>query len=347
MADMECLNNENHLESDLSNEAQITSEMDKIIEVVKKYIGSETDDIKISVDNEEYVISATFTKKAIENMGKVDDILVNNESVLGEDKVARVNVPTKLSQLTNDSGLIDNTVNNLVNYYTKNETYTRVEVLELVADIPKFSVQIVSTLPTENISSTTIYLLAVEGGDSNNYYEEYLYANGKLELIGTTKIDLSNYYTKAEIDTIVQEAIGNVKLPDNLVTTDTEQNIDAKKIIAGDKTIVLDTLDNYTYTSKIRFITTSGERNLIAPYRAGAILIGDINNPATVLIAGNLLSFGNKSLGEPLNKWKDLYLSGNLSDGTNSISVSDLASIKTQIGEVDTLLTNLNTGEGV
>ena len=210
MADMECLNNENHLESDLSNEAQITSEMDKIIEVVKKYDGATTDDIIVSVDNNKYTISATFTKHAIENMGKVDDILVNNESVIDEDKVARINVPTKLSQLTNDAGLIDNTVNNLVNYYNKSNTYTKSEVLALVADIPKFSVQIVSTLPTENISSTTIYLLHIEGGDSNNYYEEYIYANGRLELIGTTKIDLSNYYTKAETSELVEQALNGL-----------------------------------------------------------------------------------------------------------------------------------------
>lgn len=195
MADMECLNNENHLESDLSNEAQLTSEMEKVVEVVKKYIGSETDDIKISVDNEKYVISATFTKKAIENMGKVDDILVNDNSVLGEDKIARISIPTKLSEFTNDKEFIDNTVNNLVNYYTKSETYNKTEVLELVGQIPKFSVQIVPTLPTENISNTVIYLVAVHDVDENNYYEEYIYINNGWEMIGTTKIDLSEYVT--------------------------------------------------------------------------------------------------------------------------------------------------------
>ena len=37
-------------------------------------------------------------------------------------------IPTKTSDLTNDSGFITNAVNNLVNYYLKSETYTKTEV---------------------------------------------------------------------------------------------------------------------------------------------------------------------------------------------------------------------------
>ena len=162
----------------------------------------------------------------------VGSVNINNNTITftdAQNNVMTYTAPTLLSEFTNDSGFIDNTVNNLVNYYTQSETYTRAEVLALVADIPKFSVQIVSTLPTENISTTTIYLLAVTDADENNYYEEYLYANNKWELIGTTKIDLSNYYTKAEVDTIVQEAVGNVKVPDNISTTDTDQAITGTK----------------------------------------------------------------------------------------------------------------------
>lgn len=38
------------------------------------------------------------------------------------------NQPTKLSDFSNDSGFITNTVNNLTNYYKKSETYTQAEV---------------------------------------------------------------------------------------------------------------------------------------------------------------------------------------------------------------------------
>ena len=40
----------------------------------------------------------------------------------------------------------------------------------------------------------------------NNEYDEYLYINGQLELVGSWKTDLSDYVTKAELDTTVAKA---------------------------------------------------------------------------------------------------------------------------------------------
>jgi len=33
-----------------------------------------------------------------------------------------------------------------------------------------------------------------------DYYDEYLYINGSFEQVGSTRVNLSNYYTKNEID---------------------------------------------------------------------------------------------------------------------------------------------------
>lgn len=57
---------------------------------------------------------------------------------------------------------------------------------------PKFSIKVVTELPTTNISSTTIYLLKT-GEEDSNLYSEYIYVNNKWELLGTQKMDLSNY----------------------------------------------------------------------------------------------------------------------------------------------------------
>lgn len=249
MSDMNCLNNEDQLDCDLSNEAEIASEMENVVEVTKKYEGSFGDEINVIVDQKTGVISAEFSDSTNEllegfandledkaekseiptkvsqlendsnfatkeyvntNGGKIDKILVNGTEQPITDKAVDIEVPAKLSELENDKEFINNTVNNLVNYYTKSETYTKSEVLALVADIPKFSVQIVSTLPTENISNTTIYLLAVTDSDLNNYYEEFLYINNSWELIGTTKIDLSNYYTKAETSALIEQTLNGL-----------------------------------------------------------------------------------------------------------------------------------------
>ena len=67
---------------------------------------------------ENAIIDATKNNiKNVEGINKVDDVLVNGESVV-ENKVANISVPTKTSDLTNNSGYITNAVDNLMNYPT-------------------------------------------------------------------------------------------------------------------------------------------------------------------------------------------------------------------------------------
>lgn len=108
----------------------------------------------------------------------------------------------KLSELDNDTGFILNTVSSLANYYLKSEVYTRDEIEELINIIPKFSIQPVDSLPTENISTTTVYLL-VSGDESQNLYTEYIYVNGIWEKLGTQMVDLSGYALKEDMDKLI------------------------------------------------------------------------------------------------------------------------------------------------
>ena len=120
-------------------------------------------------------------------------------------------LPTKVSDLTNDAGFIVSTVDNLTNYYKKSETYTQAEVNNLINAITTLNIEVVASLPTSNISTTTIYLKGSKK-DGNNSYEEYIYVNGTWELIGTTAIDLTPYATKTyvdtEIDNVAKSALG-------------------------------------------------------------------------------------------------------------------------------------------
>lgn len=112
-------------------------------------------------------------------------------------------VPKKTSDLTNDSGFITNAVTDLVNYYLKSETYTRDEVLGLISSIPKFSIAVVSALPTSDISETTVYLVK-SGDDQSNLYTEYIRVNGAWEMLGRQEIDLTGYATEAWVNTKLQ-----------------------------------------------------------------------------------------------------------------------------------------------
>lgn len=80
--------------------------------------------------------------------------------------------------------------------------------------IPKFAIKVVTSLPTSDISATTVYLLS-SGSENNNLYTEYIYINNKWEKLGEQKVDLTNYakYTGSIHDDaiIVGSSEGTVK----------------------------------------------------------------------------------------------------------------------------------------
>lgn len=109
-------------------------------------------------------------------------------------------LPTKVSELQNDSEFITKTVNNLTNYYAKTETYTKTEINNLIGGLGSLDLEIVQSLPTVG-KENTFYLLA-QDREAPDIYDEYLYING-WEKIGNTKVDLTNYYTKSEVDNLI------------------------------------------------------------------------------------------------------------------------------------------------
>lgn len=114
---------------------------------------------------------------------------------------------TMLSQLINDTGFITNTVGNLLNYYLKTETYNKTEVNSLISNLSSIDVKIVETLPTTGISTSTIYLIKIE---STTNYEQWMYIDSAWANIGSTVIDLSNYYNKTETDALLNNKVDKV-----------------------------------------------------------------------------------------------------------------------------------------
>ena len=62
--------------------------------------------------------------------------------------------------------------------------------------------KVVDTLPVSDIDVNKIYLLPNPAGADNNTYIEYMYINGRWEVVGEYKAEMSldNYYTKGEAD---------------------------------------------------------------------------------------------------------------------------------------------------
>lgn len=116
----------------------------------------------------------------------------------------------KITQEATTRAGADSTLQNAINTVAgnlstlSNNVYTKAQVDYLINEIPKFDIEIVQSLPTQDISETTIYLLPLQDGEVGNGYEEYIYINNNWELIGTTNIDLSDYYTKEEVDELIE-----------------------------------------------------------------------------------------------------------------------------------------------
>lgn len=91
--------------------------------------------------------------------------------------------------------------------YGITDAYTKAEVNSQISTIPKFAIAVVTALPTENISNTTVYLVKT-GSESQNLYTEYIYvtttdatsgkATSTWEKLGTQTVDLSGYLTKTD-----------------------------------------------------------------------------------------------------------------------------------------------------
>lgn len=118
----------------------------------------------------------------------ITGITLNGEVLVPVNKIIAINVITKA-------------VNDLTNYYLKSETYTKTEVDALINSISSLTLDIVEELPVSDISTTTIYLVPVAG--ASNVYMQYAYINNNWAQLGTTQIDLTNYYTKSQMDTFL------------------------------------------------------------------------------------------------------------------------------------------------
>ena len=63
-----------------------------------------------------------------------------------------------------------------------------------------FDVQVVQELPATG-EAHTLYFVPSADSKTQNIYDEYLYANNAWEQVGSTAVDMSDYYTKSEVDT--------------------------------------------------------------------------------------------------------------------------------------------------
>lgn len=99
------------------------------------------------------------------------------------------------------SQFITKSVDDLLNYYLKSETYTKEEVQALIGAINQFHYEIYASLDEITDPASNVLYLIGPSGTGSDLYEEYVYANDTFTKIGDTSIDLSGYVTTTALNT--------------------------------------------------------------------------------------------------------------------------------------------------
>ena len=134
------------------------------------------------------------------NGGKIDTIKVNGTTQTITNKTVDITVPTKTSDLTNDS-----------NFQDDQDVQDAIDAA--LADITGIEFEIVQSLPQSG-EKGTIYLVPNSGSGSNTY-DEYIWieptgGTAHFEKIGTTDVDLSGYWAKTELTAITTAEIDTI-----------------------------------------------------------------------------------------------------------------------------------------
>lgn len=125
------------------------------------------------------------------------------------------NIPTQLSELTNNEGFITNAVSDLINYYKKTETFTKDEITAKLNAIKTIKFEIYASLDSiTEPQANVIYLVGTQSP-----YDEYAYIEDVgFELIGSSAIDLSSYVQTSDTLNTNKLVVGNGEK--NIKTTD-------------------------------------------------------------------------------------------------------------------------------
>lgn len=193
------------IEADMTEQGQSITAMRSDVETIKQSI---TD-----INNTDAAQSQQIAQNQqdIDELARSDTQLAKSVSSLAQtvDKGFK-QVQTELDKKQPAGDYITNAVDNLVNYYKKSETYSQSEVKELIGSLTHINIEVVSSID-DVTEPNVIYLVPVNSGESDDYYNEYILVNGNPELIGNTRVDLSDYYTREQTDDLLKgkQPVGN------------------------------------------------------------------------------------------------------------------------------------------
>lgn len=149
-------------------------------------------------DNQQYI-----NKNTRENIWSLSEAVDNNynnivklntsvSTLNSELQKTNKNVTTLNTELDKTNENVTSLNTELDQFQTETDTKFN-KMQETINAIPKYKTQVVSALPTSDISVSTIYLVK-SSDESNNMYTEYIYSNNKWEKLGEqSELNLDEY----------------------------------------------------------------------------------------------------------------------------------------------------------
>ena len=222
--------------------------------------------IKALKDSIDDIISVDIEtlKNLIDNINDNDISNINNkidninnteipnlkQSINDINNTKLVNLKQLIDDLTND---LSNHTSDTIIHVTQNDKDLWNAALQNAKDYAKklfdsvtsFSIEIVESLPTEDIKSMTIYFIRNDRDNETDYYEEYMYINNKWEIIGSTFVNLTPYLLKEDFEKYQQEITDKFA---KYNTSDEITNILKNYLLTQTFT---DTLKNYSTTVEV------------------------------------------------------------------------------------------------
>lgn len=134
-----------------------------------------------------------------------------------------------------------------------------------------FKPVIVDELP-ETGEENTLYLVPQQDPGEDPWYKEYMWLDGQWELIGTTSVDFSDYYTSNDVDNILENYYNKdevdaaltdkqdiITAGDNIIINNNEISADLSNYLAKDNTTAYTPSNQYNPATKQYVDTKTGE----------------------------------------------------------------------------------------
>ena len=252
----------------------------------------------------------------------------------------------------------------------KSTTYTKTQVDNFLAAIQENDYVVVNTTtyPTlaDFLASTgekgNLYLYPVDTNDLTKGYSQYVWENNAWLYLGDTITNLSNYYTKLQTDTLLnakanQSTTYTKTETDNLLNTkadksttytksETDTLLNAK---ANDSDVVKLTgaqtiAGTKTFKAPLKIENSAGTHNYSFNIVAADVLQLRYDSTRVLSYQSELSRIwahknfvpnptNTLTLGDSDSYWKDLYLKGDIKDGTNSVSLQDFVDWQTETNQ--------------